>query len=337
MPGLITSVASNVHGTIFGDVQGPMIALIEAEYKRYENDPNFTTYKKIFPEFQLTSASASINGICNIGLFEDVGENGEYPETEAADGFDKILTAIEWKLRRAVSQTAMEDKLDFTLKNIASALTSSYARTKNAFFWGLLAAALQNRDYTTKNGRCVSIKSMDGVNVFSKAHKLAGSKKTVCNAFSDAFSASSLGKVATHMQNMVDDNGEIIGLVPDTIVIPNNEQAKREVFGVLGATHDPDTPAGNKYNYQFGNWEVVVVPWLADLATGSSFPWMLMDSDYNERNYGARDVERVAMTVNSYINNDNDANVWSGRGRFGGAFIDFRAFAAGGLNFGAEA
>lgn len=337
MSGIITSVSANVNSTIFGDVQGPLIALIEQEYKRFENDPLYTTWKKIFHEFKLNSATASIAGMGNIGMFEDVGENGAHPLSDAPDGFAKILYSIEWKLMRSISQTAMEDKLDFVMQNIASELTSSYARTKCHFFWGLLAAALQNRDYITKGKRTVSVKSMDGVNVFSTSHKLANSKKTVANAFSDDFSVTALGKVATRMQNMVDDNGEIVGMNPDTIIIPNVEEVKREVFGVLGATHDPDTPAGNKYNYQFGNWEVIVVPWLSELVSSIKYPWMLMDSGYNERSYGARDVERVDMTVRSFIDENTNANNWAGRARFSGTFIDFRAFAAGGLSFGTEA
>lgn len=336
MPGIITSISSGVNNTLFGDVQGPLVALLEEEYSRFESNESFTLWKKIFPEFKLDSNMATIGSLGAIGLFEDVGENGAYPASELREGFQKLLTAQEWKNSFAISQTMMEDKLDFILADNAKQLVASYFRTKNSFFWGLLGAALKNTDYVTPKKKKISVKTMDGVNVFSGAHKLAHASGTVGNAFKDAFSASALGKVAEHMQNMVDDNGEIIGLVPDTIIIPNTEEAKSAVFGVIGASHDTTTAAGNKFNYQFGNWEVIVSPWLASHQTADGFPWLLMDSDYNQRRYGARDVERIQMTVRSEIA-ANDANVWKGRGRFGGAFIDFRAFAAGGVSFGADA
>ena len=137
---------------------------------------------------------------------------------------------------------------------------------------------------------------------------------------------------------LLDDNGEIIGLVPDTIIIPNTAKAKDEVFGILGAHNDPNTPAGNRYNYQFGNWDVLVIPWLNDLvAADGSYPWILMDSNYNESNYGAIDVERIPLAITSDKDRNNDANRWAGRARFGGAFGNFRAFAAGGLDFGTAA
>ena len=164
---------------------------------------------------------------------------------------------------------------------------------------------------------------------------MANASGSICNAFSNVFSKTALGTVAEKMQNTKDDNGEIIGLTPDTIIIPNTEKAKDDVFGVVGAHNDPDTAAGNKYNYQFGNWTVIAVPWLAELATKDSYPWIIMDSQYNEDGHGAIDVERIPLNITSELAS-NDVNLWKGRARFSGAFHEFRAFAAGGLSYGAQ-
>lgn len=334
--GVIVSIANNVYNTLYGDMQGPMKALLEVSYEGARKE-QLTLWEKLFKPFKLDGNSATIAGIGTIGLFEDVGENGEYPVTDLGTGFNKTVTAQEWKLAYYISQTMMEDKLDFVMKNEAQKLTDSFVRTRNSFYTGLFNAAVQNKDYITGQKRKISTKTMDGVNLFSTAHKLANDKRTVSNAFSNEFSASNLGKVATQMQNMRDDNGEIIGLVPDTIIIPNTEKAKSDVFGVIGAHNDPDTAAGNRYNYQFGNWDVIVMPWMEELvAADGSYPWILMDSNYNEMNYGALAVERIPLTVRSSIDESNDANRWAGRARFGGAFVDFRAFASGGLDYGTE-
>ena len=202
---------------------------------------------------------------------------------------------------------------------------------------GLLAAALQNKNYV-RNGRVISVDGIDGVKLFSTAHpSKADSKLKQKNAFSNPFSAEALGKVSTAMQNMKTDSGEIAGLQPDTIIIPNTEKAKREVFGAIGSYHNPDEAASNRFNYLFGNWNVMVVPWLVPVvneATGA-YPWMLMDSAFNARRYGAVDIQRVKPSITSKIN-DNDANEWKLRTRFSGGFGNWRAFAAGGLDFGAE-
>lgn len=335
--GVIVSVASNAYKTLYGDIQGPLAALIEQEYSKARLD-QLTLWEEIFKPFGLKTSKATIASIGTVGLFKPVGENGEYPVSEIGKGFTKDVDSLEWKNSFFISQTMMEDKLDFVLMNNAKMLMDSAVRTKNAFYSGTFASAVLNRDYKVSTTDKVSIKTMDGVNLFSTAHKLANDKRTVSNAFSNTFSATNLGKVATEMQNMKDDNGEMMGLAPDTILIPNTEKAKSELFGVLGARNDPDTPGGNRYNYQFGNWKVIVLPWLVDTVNANTgdYPWILMDSHYNEGNYGALAVERIPLEVKSSIESNNDANRWAGRERYGAAFGDFRAFAAGGLEYGSE-
>jgi len=139
--------------------------------------------------------------------------------------------------------------------------------------------------------------------------------------------------VATAMQNLKTDSGDVGNLAPDTIIIPNDAKAKADVFGVLGAYHDTSTAAGNKYNYQFGNWNVIVTPYLVPYMGTSGYPWILADLAYNKRNLGAVNINRKPLTVRSEIE-ANDANTWKGNSRFTGGFYDYRAFAVGGVGFG---
>lgn len=334
--GNIVSITSGVYDTLFGEVQAPLKVLIEREYDK-KTAPQLATWEKIFHTMNIDSRSALISSMGNIGLFEDVGENGDYPNSELGKGFDKLLTVETWKNQFSISQEMIEDKLDFVLTKQASMLIGSFFRTRAEFYNGLLVAALKNKNYISSGGKTYDTKTFDGINLFSTSHKLANSKKTVSNAFANEFSATNLGKVSTQMQNMVDDNGVLMNLIPNTIIIPNTEKAKDDVFGAVGAYHDPDVQAGNRYNYQFGNWEVITDPWLNVLVNESTgaYPWMVMDSNYNRDNYGAIAVERIPLVIKSEIEK-NDANVWKGRARFGGAFGDFRAFAAGGLAYGDE-
>ena len=102
---------------------------------------------------------------------------------------------------------------------------------------------------------------------------------------------------------------------------------------MLGAYHDTSTAAGNKYNYQFGNWNVIVTPYLVPYMGTSGYPWILADLAYNKRNLGAVNINRKPLTVRSEIE-ANDANTWKGNSRFTGGFYDYRAFAVGGVAFG---
>ena len=53
-----------------------------------------------------------------------------------------MIRAEEWKYSFAISQTAMEDKLDFVITSNGQNLMDAYHRTRNNFMWGLLGAAL---------------------------------------------------------------------------------------------------------------------------------------------------------------------------------------------------
>lgn len=333
MAGIIFSVASGVNDSVFGKLQDPLKAFIERENEAWMNK-EMNLAPKIFHPFKLDSNTGSIASLGSLGEMEAVGENGAYPLGNLEEGYRKVIRAEEWKYSFAISQTAMEDKLDFVITSNGQNLMDAYHRTRNNFMWGLLGAALQNKHFVRK-GMEFSVNTWDGVKLFAQEHPSKfDAKMKQCNAFSDAFSATVLGKIATAMQNAKNDNGEIIGLVPDTIVIPNTEKAKNDVHGVLGAYRDPDTAAGNRFNYQFGNWNVMVVPWLESLATENSYPFFLMDSDYNEKHFGALDVVRIEPKIKSYIDESTDANVWKIRARFSGAFGDWRAFYAGGVSFG---
>lgn len=333
MAGIIFSVASGVNDSVFGKLQDPLKAFIERANEAWMNN-EMNLAPKIFHPFKLDSNTGSIASLGSLGEMEAVGENGAYPLGNLEEGYRKVIRAEEWKYSFAISQTAMEDKLDFVITSNGQNLMDAYYRTRNNFMWGLLGAALQNKHFIRK-GMEFGVNTWDGVKLFAQAHPSKfDAKLTQCNAYSDAFSATVLGKLATAMQNAKNDNGEIIGLVPDTIVIPNTEKAKSDVFGVLGAYKDPDTAAGNRFNYQFGNWNVMVVPWLESLATANSYPFFLMDSDYNEKHFGALDVVRIEPKIKSYIDESTDANVWKIRARFSGAFGDWRAFYAGGVSFG---
>lgn len=333
MAGIIISESSNVVNSLFGEVQGPLRVLLERENELWMNREG-NIVEKIFVNFKIDTRSATLTGSTS---FAAAGENGAYPTGGIEEeGYAQTFIPETWKGSFAISMEMMEDKLDAVLRGQPVQFMDDYYRARHKFFWGLLGAALQNKDELELNGKRFGVKTKDGARLFSKTHAIAKTKKNQCNVFSNAFSQTNLGKVATEMQNLKNDNGEIVGIAPNAIIIPNLEAAKAEVFGVLGAYHDSGTPAGNKFNYQFGNWDVFVAPELNEYVSGDGFPWILADLNYNKRHYGAMEVERRGLLVRSEIA-ENDANVWKGNARFTGGFHDFRAFAAGGLSWGETA
>ena len=143
----------------------------------------------------------------------------------------------------------------------------------------------------------------------------------------------SLSAMETAMQDFRGDNGEVLDVTPDTIVIPNEYTLKRDVFATIGADKDPKTN-NNGFNYQFGRWNVIVWPYLNQFLGTDKKPWILMDSKYNTENGGAVWLDRTNLEVKSRIDDGNDANVWSGYARFIAGFNDWRFAAVGGVTGG---
>ena len=172
----------------------------------------------------------------------------------------------------------------------------------------------------------------DKLPMFSKNHKGKVSKLNIGNAFSDAFSEEALSEASTRMQNFTDENGNVLAIQPDTILIANDAALKKQVFSVIGS--DKVTGSGNNdYNYLFGNWTVLVSPILNRYLKEGSKPWVLLDSKMIQDEDIFIMQDREALNVTSLIER-NDANTWNGRCRFGGGFVDFRGMIAGGLDFG---
>nr|DAH38063.1 MAG TPA: Major capsid protein [Caudoviricetes sp.] len=333
MAQIILSESSNMANSLYGEIQAPIASFLERKDEAWMHDEsNIAT--KIFKRVNSTHHSEAFTGLGTVDTFAPVGENGAYPQGGLDQGYVQTLAAETWKGSFAISEEMMEDKMDSVLVGKPQGFLDDYHRKRSAFFAGLLGSAIKNLAAYTVDKRKFSTLCADGSKLFAAAHAPKTKGGNQCNAFTDAFSSTALGKLATNMQNLCDDDGNMLTLNPDTIIIPNIAGIKEEVFGVLGAHNDSNTAAGNKFNYLFGGWNVLIWNELNKYCTGdSNTPWILMDSQYNKRYDGAIDLMRKDLTVKSEIAH-NDANVWKGRARFTGGFVDFRCFAAGGLSFG---
>ncbi|NLT57635.1 MAG: hypothetical protein GXX99_01575 [Clostridiales bacterium] len=174
--------------------------------------------------------------------------------------------------------------------------------------------------------------SADGQPLFSTAH---GSITEGCddqsNLFKVAFSLESLDRVQEKMQDFRDDDGNLLNVSPDTIVIPNAAPLKRAVLEAIGSELDPRSP-NHAYNFQMGLWRVLVWNYLPKTLAGKPY-FMLLDSKFNSDYMCLPWLDRLPLTVRSDIEPETDANVWRGRARFGAGFNNWRAIALCGEGF----
>lgn len=336
MSGFLTvSIGSGLNGTIYGDCQVPLKAFLESRGEAFQRESLLPYLYRMEKSRHWAERYSSETAM---GDFEPVGEGGDYPKTGFEDGYFRDIVNMTFKQSFSVTQELVEDCLLGTMKQRANKLVTAYGRTREKFGRILYAGGLYGTTVSYK-GKTFACGSADGQALFSKTHpnKVNGAKQT--NLYEGTFTNTLLGKIETEMQNIKGDNGELLGVAPDTIWIPNDAALKDAVFSAVGADKEP-TSGNNAFNCQFGRWNIIVDPYLTaaltDLGKSSEKPFFLLDSKFIELNDGPIFQDRVPLDVKSVIDNNNDNNVWQGRARFGAGFADWRFVAVGNMSTGTD-
>jgi hypothetical protein len=326
------SIGSGVAESIYGKSQFPIKSYIEHKGEGFEKQ---SVLKKLFRMDSSTHFAEKYSGDTAMDDFEPVGEGGAYPQNGFEEGYPKIISAMTWKSKFSVTQEMVEDVTLMPMRKKANGLITAYNRTREQFGRVLYAGGLVGT--TVKIGaKGFDCSAADGKALFAKDHPNKIKKNAQSNLYAGDFTADNLATAETIMQNRTGDNGELLSVTPDTILIPNDGMLKNKVFSVIGADKDPAT-SNNAYNYHYGRWNVVVDPYLTRALAKlgiTDTPWMLLDSQFNETNDGAVFIDRVKLAVKSVIDENSDDNVWKGRGRFSGGFVDWRFALAGGMTGG---
>lgn len=330
MGNIIFSENSRVNDSLYGRVQAPIKSFITKRGEQFEAE---SIVDKIFDVVNSTHFGEMFGSMTAMDEFKDVGENGEYPVTGYQESFAKLIEAHTWKNSFSISKEMIDDGKTIDMKKKPEAFVAAYYRGREKFGAALLGAAVKGQASTTVNGVSYDLKTADGANLFSKTHpsKIKGGNQS--NLFADTFSATALAYGETAMQNFRDDNGNILDVSPNTIIIPNIAPLKKEVFEAIGSDKDPST-SNNAFNYVYGRWNVITWPYLNQFITNGTMPWIMFDSGTNDKYHGLIWLEREALSIRSDIDEDNDANIWRGRARYNAGFADWRSIAVFGVTGG---
>ena len=327
---------SGVLDSIFGKSQEPIKMFLE---KRGEAFEQASMLPELFNMGTSKHWSEKFTTMTGMEGFRPVGENGDYPTDGMEEGYSKVLEHMTWKDSFSLSRELVDDAKLMDLKKKPASFVAGYYRTREKFGAALLGGAVTNAMGATAaakkisfGGRDFDITGADGKVLFDKTHPAKGKGKTQSNCFADAFSVDALAAMEAAMQDFRDDNGEVLNIVPSTIVIPNDWTLKKAVFAAIGADKDPET-ANNAFNFEFGRWNVIVWPYLNQFITADTKPWLLLDKQFNDEYGSAMWLDRVNLEVRSEIAG-NDANVWKGYARFTAGFHDWRGYAVGGVTGG---
>ncbi len=325
------SESSGVADSIFGKSQAPIRMFLEKQGEAFEQ-------KSMIPElFNMGTSNhwaEKFTSLTAMDGFRPVGENGAYPVDGMQEGYSKTIEHMTWKDSFSVSREMVDDGKLMDFKKQPAGFIAGYHRTREKFAAALYGGAIEGKTSISYGGKAFDTKCADSKGLFATDHPSATKKGVQSNRFEDAFSDDALGALESKMQDFRDDDGNVLDVAPDTILIPNEHSLKKAVFAAIGADKDPNT-ANNGFNYIFGRWNVIIWPYLNQFISAGSLPWVLLDQKYNKEYDGMVWLDRVKLEVKSEIA-ENDANRWKGYARFSAAPNNWRFAAVGGVTNGSR-
>ena len=328
MSGIAFSQASGVNDSVFGKSQEPIKSMITAGVEAFEEK---SLLSLIFYMDKTNNFAEKYATMTSLGNFQDVGENGATPQDSFEEGFCKVIEPSTWKLGFSITAEMMEDHKIGDIKNGAKRFTTSYGRTREQFGAALLANGHQAK--MTWGNKTYGITCADGKPMFCKDHpsKIPGNNLKQSNLFKGEFGVAVMDAVQEYMQDFRDDKGNLLNVKPDTIIIPNSGALKRDVLAAVGSELDP-RGNNNAWNFQCGLWNVLVWGELPKTINGKPY-FIMMDSQFMQENECMPWLDRIKLKVESYIDHNTHANVFSGRSRFAAGFNNWRGAALCGLGF----
>ena len=323
MSEIIFSQGSGLNDSLFGKSQDPIKAVITDKAEEFERGSQI---KNIFGMETSTRFAEKFTSETALDDFQNVGENGAYPKTGFQEGFSKTIEPATWKSSFEITREMLEDSQYPKVKKKATGFTQSYNRTREKYAASLLAGGVGTS--MMFGGVKYDTTTADGKALFATDHPSktkAGYVQSNIFKAADGFSVAAMDKMEEAMQSFCDDDGHLLSVMPETIIIPNNAALKRSVIAAIDSQYDPESDK-NAVNFQCGLWRVLVWNYLPKTIGGKPF-FLMMDTDFKEDYECMPWVDRVKLTVRSEIDPNTDANVFRGRARFGAGFNNWRCIA----------
>lgn len=328
MSGIVFAKNSGLNNEVFGKSAEPIKAIIVEGVESWEKK---SLIEKIFYMDTTNNFAEKYATMTAIGNFKNVGENGAAPKSSMQMGYVKVIEPETWKNSLEITAEMMEDEKLGDVKNAARRFTQSFGRTRENFAATLLANGMNKT--MVHDGVTYEIACADGTPMFNAAHpsKTQGTKYTQSNLFKGEFSEEIMDKMQEMMQKFTDDDGNLLSVQPNTIIIPNVGSLKRKVFAAVGSELDPESN-NNAWNFQCGLWNILVWNELPNTINGKPY-FFMADSDYMQDYECMPWLDRLKLKVRQYVDNNTDAHVFSGRSRFGAGFNNWRGIALCGAGF----
>lgn len=326
-----------VKNSVFGDLQESIELLMTKTAEPFEKNSLLRNYFLV-RSTETWEKSFRTTGR-TMGEFKLADELTETPIDDIGDGFAKSFGVVEWKNGFAVTQNAIEDHRIDDINGLATSLVRGYHRGREYFARDMYAGGLSGVfTYHRSKGSdklfdCTTIDTIDGglstvyhVPLFSVAHripennlKIGGKSVVQSNKFgviggidptellAEEKIRDLLGQIRAKGKAFVGMDGKTAGYTYDTIIVPTHY---RLADAIRRATKDDNT------------WKVIEDEYLDDNVgfAKDDLAFLVFSSSALTETTGALWLDRVPLSVKSYVVDGSGLNRWDGRSRYGAGF-----------------
>ncbi len=310
-----------------GKIDTPIKMLIEHESNLCEK--NRSILKTLYNVEKSRKFGETVLGQSDFDTFMAVAEGAGAENDTVRETYRKFIEHIQFMKEFTITAEMIEDAnfgVASDAKRRAENFTRAYYKTQNKLgSWALINGTEKSGVF---NRAEVDLTTGDGLPLFSGSHKYHTPKMerfTQSNFFWGDLASSSesfeeqLNVIANRLRNFKDENGDVMGYVADTLILPGNRPRLEALAKKVCGSERSVGTAHNDINTQYGNWTIVVLPdW--QLAEQSPDRIMVMSSAANRSLAGNMFFNRVPLTVTSWIDNHTSNYIWNGRCRFGVGF-----------------
>lgn len=304
--------------------------VIEHESDNLANRNGVATF--LFNIERSNKHAETIVNMDEFGQFEAVPEGEGAKDDTMGETSKKVIEHIQFLKEFAVTAIMREDS-NYGVASDAKRAAQNFARAYYATKDAICEKALVYGTSASMvfNGTTVDLTTADNNPLFYYNHAYGSAdrrggtgnanyfyKNNLLNNASAVESA--LADLAVKLRNIKDENGEALGYIADTVIIPGNQPGlEADVKKVLGSQNVVGS-GNNDINIQYGNMNLVILPrWQS---AGKEI--MVMSREANKNLAGNLFFNRIPLTVTNYIDNHTSNLVFNGRCRFGVGFGSYK-------------
>ncbi len=339
----IYSETAGLNDSKIGRLANPLKMVIEAESDAQKKKGGALDW--LFNVERSSRYGETIQYQDEFSTFNATTEGGGADSDQQVDTYRKLIEHIPFMKEFTITKEMMDDSL-YGLGNDAKRRAQSFVRAYYLTMNKIAQQALANGKATSMvfNKATVDLSTADGKALFATDHLYGSASGHGSGSQSNYFGVNrysttdtsltladvedAITKAASRLRNMKDENGEVLGYVADTIVIPGNlPLLEKYVKQVLGSPYEASS-ANNGINIHYGAWKLVILPnWqveIADSEAKQTYPIILMSSEANRNLCGNMFFNRVPLSIKNWEDSHTRNWIWNGYCRFGIGFGTYK-------------